>query len=42
MNAPEEVQIERAIGPRLQRGAAIIETLTPFGQGRGDCRPPRP
>ena len=32
MNAPEEVQIEQVIGPRLERGGVVIETLTPFGQ----------
>lgn len=32
MRWPEDVHIEQVIGPRLERGAVVIETLTPMGR----------
>jgi hypothetical protein len=32
MKWPDEMQIHEVIGPRLERGAVVIETLTPMGQ----------
>ena len=32
MKWPDEMHIHEVIGPRLERGAVVIETLTPMGQ----------
>ena len=32
MKWPDEMQIHEVIGPRLERGSVVIETLTPVGR----------